>query len=230
MMGELEKAQLSVLPRGRAVLGAPFPLFTPLPAPGLGHDSWPDASEGGTSWSWIIRKSQFKKLDILEGLLGPQIGANVGGVWRVGNCTSLDTQKVSSNPVLNSSFPYWWRLCSTLPLSSGRAIFDWSLFWAGKLVVSQSECGLHCLLRILFSCLQGTGHTKPVAVTPTDLHLASSAFYVGMIERLRGLCCSSPLDSDCPLCKSSSPFGIRAYDRCLNLLTATLDRKCPIYL
>lgn len=68
------------------------------------------------------------------------------------------------------------------------AIFDWSLFQAGKLVMSQSKCGLYCLLKMLFSCLQGTGRTKrkPVVVTPTHLHLASGTFYVGMIERYMG--------------------------------------------
>lgn len=79
-MGEPEKAPLSVLPCSQPVLGAPFPLFTPLSAPGLGRVSWSDAPKGGTSWSRIIRKSQFKKQDILEGLLGLRMGANVGGV------------------------------------------------------------------------------------------------------------------------------------------------------
>lgn len=55
--------------------------------------------------------------------------------------------------------------------------------------MSQSECGLHCLVRIPFSHLQGTGHTENArrgGANQFTFNQPSGAFYVGMIERWVG--------------------------------------------
>lgn len=151
-------------PPPRLPRGGPHPhphiFFTPFPAAGLGHNSRSDAAGA------LLGPESSGRVSVIEARYFRRIfraldGSKFGGESEVGeDCTARDIQKISSNTILNSDSVFTCGDCAELPEgpsppSSGSAIFDGSLFQSGKLVVSQCELVLRCLLRVVFWFQQG---------------------------------------------------------------------------